>query len=76
MTTATLSVPLDDRTAQALKLAPPGRREQLQMLISHLVRQYAESTPESLISLMDEIGREAQANGLTPEILQSILNDE
>lgn len=76
MTTATLTIPLDDRTASVLKLASPDQRQQLQTLISYLVRQYAESTPESLISLMGEIGREARDNGLTPEILQSILNDE
>jgi len=76
MTLATLTIPLDERTAQTLDQAPRGQREQLQSLFSYLARQYAESTPESLIALMEEIGQEARANGLTPEILQSILNDE
>ncbi len=30
----------------------------------------------SLLTLMDELSQQAQANGLTPEILESILNEQ
>lgn len=76
MTTATISVPIDDKSAQFFQAAPPDKREQLQQLISYMVQQFAESTPESLFVLMDQMSEEARINGLTPEILDLILNDE
>jgi hypothetical protein len=32
--------------------------------------------PRSLPDIMDDIGAEAASRGLTPEILESLLNDE
>ena len=31
---------------------------------------------KTLLEMMDEIGQEVEANGMTPEILQSILANE
>lgn len=76
MTIATLRVPLDDRTAQALQTTSPEKQALLHQMIGYLVQQFVESTPESLFALMDDMSREAAANGLTPEILESILRDE
>jgi len=36
----------------------------------------AEGDPAALLVLMDHMSREASQNGLTPEILDSILSDE
>jgi len=76
MTIATLRVPLDDRTALALQTTSPEKQALLHQMIGYLVQQFVDSTPESLLALMDEMGGEAKANGLTPEILESILRDE
>jgi len=76
MTIATLRVPLDERTAYALQTSPPEKQALLHQMIGYMVQQFVDSTPESLLALMDEMGREARANGLTPEILESILRDE
>lgn len=76
MTIATLRVPLDDRTALALQTTPIEKKALLNQMIGYLVQQFVDSTPESLFALMDDMSREAKANGLTPEILESILSDE
>ena len=76
MTVATIRIQLDDRTAQLLDAASADRRAQLNLLIRSLIEQFAEGTPAALFTLMDEMSREANQNGMTPEILDAILRDE
>lgn len=76
MTTATIRVEIDDRAAQLFAASPADRRAQLGQFIGYLVEQFAETTPTSLLALMDEMSREARANGMTQEDLYSILRDE
>ena len=76
MTVATIRVQIDEKAAQLFATAPADRRAQLSLLIGDLIEQFAESTPAALFSLMDDMSREASQNGLTPEILDSILSDE
>ncbi len=76
MTTATIRVQIDDQAARLFAATPANRRAQLGLLFGYLVEQFAETTPSSLFELMDEMSNEASANGLTSEILDSILLDE
>jgi hypothetical protein len=76
MTTATIRVQIDNRVAHLFAAAPADRRAQLGLLISDLIEQFAASTPNSLFALMDEMSREASRNGMTPEVLDTILSDE
>lgn len=76
MTTATIRVQIGDQAARLFAATPANRRAQLGLLFGYLVEQFAEATPASLLELMDEMSSEARTNGLTPEILDSILLDE
>jgi len=76
MPVASINIQLDDKSAQLYETTSEEKREQLRKLISFMVREFAESTPHSLLSLMDEMSREAEAKGLTPEILGTILSDD
>jgi hypothetical protein len=76
MSVATISIPLDNRIVQAYNRAPRERQERLQKLIAVMVEQFADSSPQSLFTLMDEMSDEAARKGLTEEILASILQDE
>jgi hypothetical protein len=76
MTVATIRVQIDDRAAQLFAMVSADRRAQLSLLIGDLIEQFAVSTPAALLTLMDEMSREASQNGMTPEILDAILNDE
>ena len=76
MTTTTIRVQVDDEAARLFAATPASQRAQLEILISHLVEQFAAATPASLLAVMDEMGSEARAHGLTPKILDLLLRDE
>ena len=73
MATATIPVQIDEQAARLFAATPANRRAQLGLLFGCLVEEFAETTPSSLLELMDELSSEARANGLTPKILDSIL---
>jgi hypothetical protein len=76
MSVATIQVQVDDNIVKAYETAPEERRQQLQALFGTLLQDFAETTPRSLLSLMDDMSREAKARGLTPDILDSLLQDD
>ncbi len=76
MTTATISLELDADTARALAAASAEDRRKLELLLSIRLRELTARPARPLKEVMDEIGRDAEAHGLTPEILESLLRDE
>lgn len=76
MTTVTLNIQLDDKVKQAYQSQPAESRARLQKLVARMLQEFAESRPESLLAIMDEMSQEAEMNELTPEILADILGDE
>jgi hypothetical protein len=74
MTTATISLEVDPDTARAFAEAPAEERRKLQLLLRLRLRELTTAPARSLREIMDDIGREAEARGLTPEILESLLN--
>jgi hypothetical protein len=75
MNTKTISIQLDDEAAAIYTTASSEQQKKLQMLFSALMREF-DSSPASLLSLMDAISDKAQDRGLTPEILDELLHDE
>lgn len=69
----TINVPLE--AAQAFKMALPEERKKLEALLSLRLLE-ATRTTDSLPTVMRDISRKAQERGLTPEILQSLLDEE
>jgi len=45
-------------------------------LFATIAKQYVDADKDSFKRSMDELSAEAAVNGLTEDILQSILNDE
>jgi len=76
MATATISVEVDADTARAFSAASAEDRRKLQLLLRLRLRELTAHPARPLIEVMDEIGRQAAAQGLTPEILESLLRDE
>ena len=56
--------------------AAPEEQWKMQVLLSLSLRDLTIKPRHSLREVMDDMSREAQANGLTPEILESILQGD
>jgi hypothetical protein len=75
MTTATISIEVDADSARALAQAPATERRKLELLLSLRLKELMNGPARTLTEIMDEIGREAEKSGMTPEILESLLRD-
>jgi hypothetical protein len=74
MTTLTLRFNLDDSLVAAYREALPKERENLKKIFERLIsNKFRKQGIEEMIQRMDEIGREAEANGLTEELIDEIL---
>jgi hypothetical protein len=69
----TVNISLDNETAKIYEKAPAADKKKMQLLLSLWLREF-EKPSASLEKLMDDISRKAQERGLTPEILESLLN--
>jgi hypothetical protein len=76
MATATIAFEVDADSARAFSAASAEDRRKLQLLLSLRLRELTARPARPLKEVMDEIGRNAEARGLTPEILESLLSDE
>lgn len=75
MTTATIKMKLDADTASIFTEAPAEDRNKLSILWGVILREY-KMAPTPLRELMSELSAKVKARGLTPEELDSILNEE
>ena len=76
MGTVNITIEVDEAAARAYAESPPENQRTLQLLLSLRLQELAASPGRSLQTVMDEIGEEAEARGLTPEILETLLRDE
>ncbi len=77
MATATLTIQVSEEAARAFAQVSPEDQRKIQLLLDLRLRDLTISTPprKSLQTVMDEIGKNAAARGLTPGGLESLLND-
>jgi hypothetical protein len=75
MSTETITIQVDSRAAQAYNALSQEERQKLGVLLSLRVLEATETT-ETLESLMRRISRNARQRGLTPELLEELLNDD
>ena len=75
MATATISIAVDADAARAFSGAPAEERRKLQLLLSLRLRELTVGPGRPLKEIMNSMGTYAEAQGLTPEILESLLND-
>ena len=75
MMTEQITVSVDSKVANAYRGASDSERRKLDLLVNLRLRE-ATGTRRSLQDVMEELSRNAQQRGLTPEILRSILDEE
>jgi hypothetical protein len=73
---STIAIDVDEQTAQAFAAISPEQRKKLQLLLRLRLKELTEPPSRPLEALMDEIGAKAAARGLTPEMLESLLNGD
>lgn len=76
MSTATIAINVDAEAANAFVNASDQERRKLEMLLDLRLRELTSKTARPLREVIQEISKRAQARGLTPEILQELLNDK
>lgn len=70
-----ITISVDPDVANAYRLASVDDRRKLDLLVNLRLRD-ATRSKASLKDVMLEISRNAQQRGLTPEILQSLLDEK
>lgn len=70
-----ITIKVSPEVAEAYQSASPQERQKIQAIVSILLRKQVDKDVAFLRELMDEISDRARARGLTPEILESILNE-
>jgi hypothetical protein len=69
-----ITVSVDREVAEAYRCASEDERRKLDILVSMRLREATRSA-QSLEEVAREINKNSQQRGLTPEILQSILEE-
>jgi hypothetical protein len=74
METQTITIRVSPEAARVYNTATAEQQRKLEALLSLKLTEVAQ-TNRPLEEIMSEISRKAQARGLTPEILESLLNE-
>lgn len=76
MATDTTSIQVESDVASAYNSASQEDQRKLQLLMRLWLQEFSTQPNPSLSEVMDVISDRAQARGLTPDILESILNED
>ncbi|MFN5749053.1 MAG: hypothetical protein ACK47L_11360 [Pseudanabaena sp.] len=68
-----IAIQIDEDIAQAFQSSQPEQQQQIQAWLNQWMRQALKIS--KLQNTMDRLSDEAVANGLTPEILQAIIDE-
>lgn len=75
-----ITIEIDKETAQAYRAASAINQRKAQALLRFFFKDISERSREerlnSLFQVMDEISKESLKKGLTPEILEEIINEK
>ncbi|MBE9232376.1 hypothetical protein IQ231_11975 [Cuspidothrix issatschenkoi LEGE 03284] len=69
-----ITIQVDPDIAKAYREAEPKKQQKIQIFLNIMLQKAISQKP--LLDIMEEASQQAIANGMTPEILESILNDE
>lgn len=73
--TDTITITVDADTAKKYREATADERRSWDFLVRVNLQAFMSRPPRGLKEVMDDLGREAEANGMTDEILADILTE-
>ena len=76
MGTEIVTIQVDPQTARVYSKATEEERQKMQLLLRLRLQELTTRPARRLEEVMDEISQKAEARGLTPTILESLLHDE
>lgn len=76
METTAITIHVETESAKAFAKASLEEQRKMQLLLSLRLQDLTTPPGKSLKTVMDKMGARAEARGLTPEILESLLRDE
>lgn len=76
MSTESITITVDADAAHSFCDASPDRRRKMEILLGLRLRELTSKDARSLKEIMDEIGAQAEARGLTPQALESMLGED
>ena len=76
MSTESISITVDADAARSFSEAAPEERRKIELLLALRLRELTAGRERPLKEIMDEIGTQAEAKGLTPETLKAMLREE
>jgi hypothetical protein len=71
----TITLEVSPEIAEAYQFASLEERQQIQQIVSLLLKKENENDIDFLRKIMDEISDRSSARGLTSEILEAIINE-
>ncbi|MDB5153607.1 MAG: hypothetical protein JWR54_2358 [Mucilaginibacter sp.] len=69
-------VEVDDISAKKWRSASKEKKSQLNNAINSILRKAFDKTEDDFWKFLDKIGKKAEANGLTEDQLNKLLNEE
>ena len=73
---ATITLTVDPELAEKYAAAPQKSRDWFEYQTMLRMRTMLYGRPRSLRAIMDECGRQARENGMTPEIYEEIVGEK
>ncbi len=75
MPVSSISIEVGADAAQAFATASSEERRKIELLLDLRLRELTTGRKRSLTQIMDEMGAYAEAQGMTPELLASLLSE-
>ncbi len=72
---ATISITVPEDAAERFRCATPEERRKLELILSLRLQDLVDRPPRSVAEIMNEVGSQVSAAGLTEADLESLLDD-
>lgn len=69
-------IEVDENVAQTFSKVSADKKYKLKLLLKLRLQELMSAPERSLTDIMDEIGHYAEVQGMTPELLASLLNEK